>query len=69
MEKIDVNGDSADPLFDWLKNQKKEFPVNAVAWNFEKFLVGKDGKVVNRYRPPTGPKSFEDDIVELLNAA
>lgn len=67
MEKIDVNGGDASPLYEWLKEEKKEFPINNVAWNFEKFLIGRDGKVVARYRPTSSPKSFEDEIQKQLS--
>jgi len=67
MAKIDVNGDSADPLYDWLK---KEAPgvlgTKAVKWNFTKFLIGRDGKVVRRYAPTDKPESIAKDIEKLL---
>lgn len=68
MGKVDVNGDGADPLFTWLKEQQKSFPINDIPWNFGKFLVDKSGKPVGRFGPPSSPKSIEDDIVKLLNA-
>lgn len=67
MAKIDVNGDNADPLYDWLK---KEAPglmgSKAVKWNFTKFLIGRDGKVVRRYAPTDKPESIAKDIEALL---
>jgi glutathione peroxidase len=70
MAKIDVNGAGADPLFKWLT---KEAPgllgTTAVKWNFTKFLVGKDGKVIKRYSPQDEPKSLGRDIEKALAAA
>ncbi|MEL0253665.1 MAG: glutathione peroxidase, partial [Novosphingobium sp.] len=67
MAKIEVNGDSADPLYDWLK---KEAPgvlgTKAIKWNFTKFLIGRDGKVVRRYAPTDKPESISKDIEKLL---
>lgn len=69
MEKIEVNGGDATPIYNWMKDSKKEMlPSNDIAWNFEKFLIGKNGKVVGRYRPTSSPKSIEGDIVKELNA-
>ncbi|OYZ43576.1 MAG: glutathione peroxidase, partial [Novosphingobium sp. 16-62-11] len=67
MAKIEVNGDNADPLYDWLK---KEAPgllgTKAIKWNFTKFLIGRDGKVVSRYAPTDKPESIAKDIEKLL---
>jgi glutathione peroxidase len=67
MAKIDVNGEGAPPLYDWLK---KEAPglmgSRSVKWNFTKFLVGRDGKVVRRYAPTDKPADIEKDIAKLL---
>jgi glutathione peroxidase len=64
--KIDVNGDNADPLFKYLKENSKGFITEAIKWNFTKFLVDRTGSVVNRYAPITNPSKIEDDIKELL---
>ena len=65
--KINVNGNKAEPFYDFLK---KEYPgilgTKNIKWNFSKFLVNKDGKVVNRYGPTTKPKDIELDIIKLL---
>jgi glutathione peroxidase len=65
--KIEVNGGSADPLFDHLK---KEAPgalgTRRIKWNFTKFLVDSNGQVVRRYSPATKPKEIEKDIAALL---
>jgi len=68
--KIDVNGKSADPLYQWLQAHKngKGFMTNALKWNFTKFLIGKDGVPYKRYGPKEEPKSIEKDIVKLLEA-
>ncbi|KIV92399.1 hypothetical protein PV10_03699 [Exophiala mesophila] len=66
--KTNVNGDKAEPVFEWLKNEKPGLlGLKRVKWNFEKFLVGKDGQVVQRYASTTKPESIEKDIVALLN--
>lgn len=67
MGKIDVNGDKADPLFDWLKSEKPGLlGMKRVKWNFEKWLVGKDGKVVGRWASTTKPEAIEKSILEQL---
>lgn len=65
--KIDVNGKSADPLYVYLKEQEKGFLGEAIKWNFTKFLIDKEGNVIDRYAPITRPLKIEDKIVELLN--
>lgn len=65
--KIDVNGDSAAPLYQQLK---KDAPgilgTKGIKWNFTKFLVNKQGKVVDRYAPTTKPEALERDIEAAL---
>ncbi|HMV72075.1 MAG TPA: glutathione peroxidase [Pseudomonadales bacterium] len=65
--KVEVNGDAADPLYRFLK---KEAPgvlgTAAIKWNFTKFLVDRDGKVLARFAPKDTPESIEDRIVALL---
>jgi len=65
--KIDVNGDQADPLYQYLK---KEAPgllgSKAIKWNFTKFLVRRDGTVFKRYAPQTRPEEMISDIETLL---
>lgn len=65
-KKVDVNGKDASPLFQWLKKQKGGLFGNAIKWNFTKFLVNKEGKVVARYAPVTTPEKIEAKIEELL---
>jgi glutathione peroxidase len=65
--KIDVNGEGAHPLYQWLK---KEAPgilgTEAIKWNFTKFLIDRNGRVVKRYAPQDKPESIEKDILSLL---
>ena len=67
--KIDVNGEGAHPLYQWLKKEKPGLlGIGAVKWNFTKFLIGRDGKVVKRYAPTDKPESIEKDIIKALEA-
>ena len=67
MAKVDVNGDGADPLFKHLKAAKPGLlGLESVKWNFTKFLVDKDGKVVSRHAPTEKPASLTSDIDRLL---
>ena len=65
--KVNVNGKDADPLFNYLQKEKGGTLGNSIKWNFTKFLVDRNGKVVKRYAPTDTPESFEKDIVKLLN--
>ena len=65
--KIDVNGDDAHPLFKHLKSaQKGVLGTEAIKWNFTKFLVDREGNVVNRYGSRTKPEDLDKDIAPLL---
>lgn len=65
--KIDVNGDTADPLYKWLKKQKGGIMgMDGIKWNFSKFLIGKDGVPVERYAPTTEPNSIGKDIEKVI---
>ncbi|GIP18024.1 glutathione peroxidase [Paenibacillus montaniterrae] len=64
--KIDVNGEHADPLFSYLKEQKRGLLSRKIEWNFTKFLVDRQGQVVKRFAPTTAPEKLEQDIVRLL---
>ena len=69
MAKVKVNGADAHPLWQWLKAQKPGLlGTEAVKWNFTKFLVGRDGRVLKRYAPNDSPESLEADIVKALGA-
>jgi len=66
-EKIEVNGDGAHPLYRLLKAAAPGvLGSEAIKWNFTKFLVGRDGKVVKRYAPTTKPEKIEQDIEAAL---
>lgn len=68
MQKIDVNGDKASPLYEWLKSEKPGLMgLKRIKWNFEKFLVGRDGKVKNRWASTTKPEALEKDIQAALS--
>ena len=64
--KIDVNGENAHPLFTFLKKQKKGILSDNIKWNFTKFLIDREGQVVERYAPTTVPSKIEEDIKKLL---
>jgi glutathione peroxidase len=67
MSKIEVNGPGADPLYAWLKHEKKGLlGSEAIKWNFTKFLIGRDGEVVARFAPNTEPKALESAIEAAL---
>ena len=67
--KVDVKGPAADPLFNWLSDQKRGvLGTRAIKWNFTKFLVGRDGRVLKRYAPNTPPEALEADIRAALAA-
>lgn len=63
--KIEVNGKNESPLYTYLKNQKHGL-LKAIKWNFTKFLVDREGNVVERYEPTTTPEKMEKDILKLL---
>jgi glutathione peroxidase len=64
--KIDVNGDSAHPLYKFLKEKKSGLLGGSIRWNFTKFLIDRQGNVVDRYAPFTPPANLERDIEKLL---
>lgn len=67
MAKIDVNGESADPLYNYLKSEAPGIlGIEAIKWNFTKFLIGKDGKIIQRYAPQTKPEEIANDIQKAL---
>ena len=67
MAKVEVNGDGATPLYRWLKEEAPGIlGSKAVKWNFTKFLIDRDGKVVRRYAPTDKPESLAADIEALL---
>ena len=64
--KVDVNGDGAHPLFAWLRTEAPGPLGDAIEWNFTKFLVDREGRVVRRYAPKVEPSAIEADILALL---
>ena len=67
MAKVEVNGAGAPPLYDWLKAEAPGLMgTKSIKWNFTKFLIGRDGKVVRRYAPNDTPASIAKDIEKLL---
>lgn len=65
-EKIDVNGDSAHPLYKFLKNEKSGIWGKKIKWNFTKFLIDREGNVVDRFSPTTKPSNMKKYIEKLL---
>ncbi|MFL0672523.1 MAG: glutathione peroxidase [Erythrobacter sp.] len=67
MAKVEVNGDGASPLFDWMKKEAKGLMGStSIKWNFTKFLIDRQGHVVKRYGPQDTPASIAKDIEKLL---
>jgi glutathione peroxidase len=65
-DKIDVNGDNAHPLYQYLRREKTGLLGSGIKWNFTKFLIDRAGKVVGRYAPIATPESLTRDIEALL---
>jgi glutathione peroxidase len=69
MGKVDVNGDKAPPVWKWLTSEAPGIlGTKTIKWNFTKFLVGKDGKVIKRFAPNDTPESMKADIEAALAA-
>lgn len=69
MAKIEVNGEGADPLYQWLKTEAPGLlGSQGIKWNFTKFLIGRDGRVIKRYAPQDKPESLAKDIEAALGA-
>ena len=67
MQKVDVNGPDASPLFDWMKSEKRGvMGTTSIKWNFTKFLIDREGNVVKRYGSTDTPASIARDIEKLL---
>jgi glutathione peroxidase len=64
--KVAVNGRDSHPLYRWLRSQKKGLLGGRINWNFTKFLIGRDGRVIGRYAPTTKPNAIADDIERAL---
>ena len=68
MEKIEVNGSNAHPLFVWLKKQAPGIlGSEGIKWNFTKFLVSRNGQVTKRYAPQDSPESIAKEIEQLVS--
>lgn len=65
-KKIDVNGKNEEPLYTYLKQQKNGVFSSNIKWNFTKFLVDKEGNVVERFAPTVKPEQIDAKIAELL---
>ena len=65
-DKIDVNGKNEAPLYTYLKANAPEGKQGRIKWNFTKFLVNRDGVIVNRFEPADKPENFEDQVAALL---
>lgn len=67
LAKVEVNGDGADPFYKWLKKEKPGLMgLQSIKWNFTKFLIDRDGKVVSRHAPTEKPESLKPAIEALL---
>lgn len=68
--KLNVNGSDAAPLYEWLKNEHPGIMgLKRIKWNFEKFLISADGKVVGRWASTTKPESLKDTILKEIEKA
>ena len=65
-KKIEVNGENESPLYTYLKSQQKGKFGSKIKWNFTKFLVDREGKVIDRFGPATAPASIEKKIANLF---
>lgn len=66
--EVEVNGDGAHPLYQWLKQEKGGLGPSKIKWNFTKFLIDPEGNVVKRYGSTTKPEKIAGDIEKLLPA-
>ena len=64
--KVDVKGPEAHAIFRYLTNNSKGILGSGIKWNFTKFLIGKDGTVLNRFAPTTKPEALEEEIEKAL---
>ncbi len=66
MQKVDVNGKQASPVYQFLKKKAGGFLFSRIKWNFTKFLIDRDGQTVKRFSPLTKPESIESDILKMI---
>lgn len=64
--KVDVKGPEAHPIFRYLTNNSKGILGNGIKWNFTKFLIGRDGRIIQRFAPTTKPESLQEEIEKAL---
>ncbi|OED34030.1 glutathione peroxidase [Planococcus maritimus] len=64
--KVDVNGELAEPLFDYLTSWGENGAGGEIKWNFTKFLIDREGNIVHRYEPQIEPEQLEEDIRKIL---
>ena len=64
--KIKVNGDGEEPLYTWLKSQKGGVLGSKIKWNFTKFLIDREGNVIERFAPTVTPEKIDSEIEKLL---
>ncbi len=64
--KVDVNGPTAHPLYQYLTSEAKGLLGSSIKWNFTKFLINQKGEVIKRYAPITKPEKIAKDIEKLL---
>lgn len=64
--KVDVKGPEAHPIFRYLTNNSKGILGNGIKWNFTKFLIGRDGRIIQRFAPATKPESLQEEIEKAL---
>ncbi|WP_105166558.1 glutathione peroxidase [Pseudoalteromonas sp. T1lg23B] len=67
MEKIDVNGDTTHPVYQYLKDALPGLFGKRIKWNFSKFLIARDGRPLQRFAPTTKPEKLTKSIVNALN--
>ena len=65
-EKVEVNGDDAHPVYQWLREEKGGLLGSKIKWNFTKFLLNRDGEVVDRFGPTTKPEKLAKDVEKAL---
>jgi glutathione peroxidase len=64
--KVNVKGPEAHPVFRYLTNNSKGLLGSGIKWNFTKFLVGRDGRIIQRFAPTTKPESLQEEIEKAL---
>ena len=65
-KKVEVNGEDAIPLYKYLKEQKGGFLGSAIKWNFTKFLIDREGNVIDRFGPTVTPEKIDEEVCKIL---